>query len=116
MIDDPTTTSIHFVPVVGPHGGKPSIGYAAFSTVHWHATTVALLGKIQDLISDNKMHEIMEVSDVFITMARTSGPFQLEELPAGDPLLLLGDDNINGDDSEPDVKGKSLPQVFFTPH
>lgn len=116
MINNPTTTSVKFVPIVGPRGGKPSIGYAAFSTLHWQATTAALMGKILDLISDDKMCEIIEISQEFTTVSRTSATFEHEELLANDPLLLLGDDDANGDDSENEVKGKSLPQVPFAPH
>lgn len=110
MVNEPTakaSPTVHFIPQVGPNGGKPSIGYAAFSTLHWHATTVILLDKIQALINDHKMYEIIQAAREFNTTTRTSISLH-EEISANDPLLLLGDDDADGDDSENDSKGKSL--------
>lgn len=95
--------TVHFIPQVGPNGGKPSTGYAVFSTLHWHTTTVILLDKIQALINDHKMYEIIQAAREFNTTTRTSISLY-EEISANDPLLLLSDD----DDSENDSKGKSL--------
>ncbi len=80
---------------------------------HWHPTMIAMLKKINQLITDDKMHDIIKSSYKFITLSRTSAAIEQEELLADDPLLLLGVDNGDGQDSEADTEGKIyLPYVL----
>ncbi len=110
-----TSHAVQFVPQVGLRGGNASAGYAGFSMSRWNATTTILVTKIEELITEDKMVDIVVASRNFITTSRTSVAVKTEECLDDNPLFLLCDDDDNGDDSEDEPEGKSSHSFLPSP-